>query len=118
MIAGLRAHWLWRAAPGHRWNGVLLRGRIGGEHRNSAVGWSSDERINADSCVHSRTREPDCNPTGVAICPSVVAVLHSERNYSQAATRWHCEKLREDHGRSSPVAAFGFRVGRGIVLHR
>jgi hypothetical protein len=120
-------------AAGHRWNGVLLRGRTGGGHRNSAVRWSSEERFsslaeththsllfNADSCVHSRTLEPDWYPTGVAICPagnggrevwaSVVAVLHTERNCSQAAARWHCEKLRVDHGGSSAVAAFCFRV--------
>ena len=112
VIAGLPAHWLWRAllvvvGMASYFGAVLAVGIA-----NSAVRWSSEERIsslaeththsllfNADSCVHSRSLEPDWYPIGVAICPacnggrevwaSVVEVLHSERNRSQAATRWH-----------------------------
>jgi hypothetical protein len=129
-------------APGHRWNGVLLRGRSGGGHRNSAVRWSSEERIsslaeththsllfNADSCVHSRTLEPDWYPTGVAICPArnsggEVSGLLWLRYYIPKGT---VPRRRPDGIERSDVwitvavvlsLLFVFVLGRGIVLHR
>jgi len=109
VTAGLHGHWLWRAfliivGMASYFEAVLVMGiglvRYVGIPRNESRRLRKHTHslfLSATPCVRGRTLESDWNPTGVAICPasnggstvraSVVEVLHSERNRSQATIR-------------------------------